>query len=104
MTLEEEYGGCWDCTGKQRLVNRILRRIEKQDLPGAPDAEQYFRDLHRRNVSVHTLKTAFTAIQSFQAFLQNCVKEHDYSPPLGSCYFPTFDEEGLRGFGLNFFR
>jgi hypothetical protein len=55
-------------------------------------------------VSVHTLKTAFTAIQSFQAFLQNCVKEHDYSPPLGSCYFPTFDEEGLRGFGLNFFR
>jgi hypothetical protein len=32
------------------------------------------------------------------------VKEHDYSPPLGSCYFPTFDEEGLRGFGLNFFR
>jgi hypothetical protein len=74
MTLEQEYGRCLDCTGKQRLVNRILRRIEEQVLPGAPDAEQYFWDLHRRNVSVHTLKTAFTAIQSFQAFLQNCGK------------------------------
>jgi hypothetical protein len=32
------------------------------------------------------------------------VKEHVNSPPPGSRYFPTFDEEGLKGLGLNFFR
>ncbi len=75
MTLEQEsFGSDWDYTGKQRLLNRIVRRIEEQALPGAPRVEQYFQNLHRRNVSVHTLKSAFTSIQSFLAFLQKCGK------------------------------
>jgi len=75
MTMEERtVEGWYDNRGKQQCLGQILRKLGKQALPGASHAEQYFRNLHRRNVSVHTLKTAFTAIQSFQAFLQNCGK------------------------------
>jgi integrase/recombinase XerD len=71
MTLEKEsFGSNWDYTGKQRVFNRIMRRIGEQALSGAPHVEQYFQNLHRRNVSVHTLKTTFTAIQSFLEFLR----------------------------------
>jgi integrase/recombinase XerD len=80
MTLEQEhFGGCWDYTGKQRLLSRILRKLGEEALPSAPYVEQYFQNLHRRNVSVHTLKSAFTTIQSFQAFLQNCGKLNLFS-------------------------
>ncbi len=75
MTMEEQTVEGWhDNEGKQRCLGRILEKLREQALPGAPEAAQYFRDLHRRNVSVHTLKTAFTSIQSFQAFLENCGK------------------------------
>ena len=76
MTMEEQ-----DCLkdgritgGSSECLDRILGKLGEQALPGAPDVEQYFRNLYRRNVSTQTLKTAFTAIQSFQAFLQNCGK------------------------------
>lgn len=88
MTLEQEYGGCWDCTGKQRLVNRILRRIEDQDLAGASHVEQYFQNLHRRNVSIHTLKSAFTSIHGLLSFLQ----KH------GRAYLPSLTQEDLEAF------
>jgi site-specific recombinase XerD len=75
MTLEKEsFDGDRDYTGKQRIFDRIVRRIEEQVLPGAPHVRQYFQNLHRRNVSVHTLKTAFTALQGFLVFLQKCGK------------------------------
>ena len=75
MTMEEQIVEGWhDSRGKQQRLDQILRKLGGQALPGASDAEQYFRNLHRRNVSVHTLKTAFTAIQSFQVFLHNCGK------------------------------
>jgi integrase/recombinase XerD len=75
MTMEEQAVERWyDSRGKQQCLDQILRKLGAQALPGASDAEQYFRNLHLRNVSVHTLKTAFTAIQSFQVFLHNCGK------------------------------
>ena len=75
MTMEEQTFEGWDDNeGKQRRLGRILEKLRERALPGASEVAQYFRDLHRRNVSVHTLKTAFTSIQSFQAFLQNCGK------------------------------
>jgi len=75
MTLEQEcFRGDQDYTWKQRLLSRILRKLEEQSLPGAPYGEQYFQNLHRRNVSVYTLKSAFTTIQSFLAFFQKCGK------------------------------
>jgi len=77
MTMEQEsFGGCWDYTGKQRLLSRILRKLGEQVLPGAPYGEQYFQNLHRRNVSVHTLKSAFTTIHGFLAFLRKHGKPH----------------------------
>jgi integrase/recombinase XerD len=75
MTMEEQTIEGWpDNEGKQRCLGRILGKLREQALLGASEATQYFRDLHRRNVSAHTLKTAFTSIQSFQSFLQNCGK------------------------------
>ncbi len=72
MTMEEQtVEGGYDNRRKQQCLDQILGKLGKQVLPGARDAEQYFRNLHRRNVSACTLKTAFTAIQGFQAFLQN---------------------------------
>src|SRR5512136_2742957 len=77
MTLEEEsFDGDLDYSGKQRVFNRIMRRIEEQALPGAPHVEQYFQNLHRRNVSVHTLKTAFTTIHDFLSFFQKHGRSH----------------------------
>jgi len=77
MTLEKEsFDSSWDNTGKQRVFNRIISRIEQQAFPGALHVEQYFRNLYRRNVSVHTLKTTFTAIQSFLEFLRKHGKSH----------------------------
>jgi hypothetical protein len=73
MTLEQEpFGGAQDYTGKQRILSRILRKLGQQALPGALYVEQYFQNLLRRNVSAHTLRSAFTTIQSFLVFLQNC--------------------------------
>jgi integrase/recombinase XerD len=77
MTMEQEhFGGCWDYSKKQRFFSRILQKIGGQTLPGVPYGEQYFQNLHRRNVSVHTLKSAFTTIQGFLAFLQKHGKPH----------------------------
>ncbi len=75
MAMEEQtVGGWYDNEGKRRCLGRILEKLGEQALPAASEAAQYFRDLHRRNVSAHTLKNAFTSIQSFQSFLQNCGK------------------------------
>ena len=77
MTLEQEsFGGYWDYSKKQRFFGRILQKLGGQTLPGAPYVEQYFQSLHRRDVSVYTLKSAFTTVQSFLAFLQNHGKPH----------------------------
>jgi integrase/recombinase XerD len=75
MTLEQEcFRGDQDYIGKQRILSRILLKLREEGSPGALDVEQYFRNLYRRNVSTQTLKTAFTAIRSFQGFLKNCGK------------------------------
>jgi hypothetical protein len=72
MTLEQEcFRGDQDYTWKQRLLSRILWKLGEQALPGAPYGEQYFQNLHRRNISVYTLKSAFTTIQSFSSICQN---------------------------------
>ena len=77
MTLEQEsFGGYWDYSKKQRFFSRILQKLRGQTLPDAPYVEQYFQSLHRRDVSVYTLKSAFTTVQSFLAFLQNRGKPH----------------------------
>ncbi len=77
MTLEQEsFGGYWDYSKKQRFFSQILRKLGEQTLPGAPYVEQYFQSLHRRDVSVYTLKSAFSTVQSFLTFLQKHGKFH----------------------------
>jgi len=77
MTVEQEsFGGYWDYGKKQRCFSGILKKLEGQSLPGAPDVEQYFQSLYRRDVSVYTLKSAFTTVQSFLTFLQSHGKPH----------------------------
>jgi integrase/recombinase XerD len=71
MTLEQEcFRGDQGYIGKQRILSRILLKLREEVLPGASYGEQYFQNLYRRNVSVHTLKSAFTSIHGFLAFLQ----------------------------------
>ena len=89
MTLEQEsFDSDRDYTGKQRLLNRIVRGIAEQVLPGAPHVEQYFQNLHRRNVSIHTLKSAFTTIHGFLGFLRSHGKSH----------FSSLTQEDLEAF------
>jgi len=77
MTLEQEcFGEDQDYIGKQRILSRILLKLREEVLPGAPYGEQYFQNLYRRNVSIHTLKTAFVTIQSFLTFLRSCGKSN----------------------------
>jgi integrase/recombinase XerD len=77
MTLEQEsFGGYWDYSKKQRCFSRILKKLGEQILPGAPYVEQYFQSLYRRDVSVYTLKSAFTTVRSLLTFLQNHGKPH----------------------------
>jgi len=69
MTLEQEcFRRDQHYTWKQRLLSRFLRKLGEQVPPPAPYGEQYFRNLFRRNVSVYTLKTAFTPIHGFWPF------------------------------------
>jgi site-specific recombinase XerD len=78
MTMEQEqfFGGCWDSAGKQKLLDRILRKLGEQGPCSALYGQQYFRNLYRRNVSVHTLKSAFGPIGEFFVFLQSHGKPH----------------------------
>jgi integrase/recombinase XerD len=77
MTLEQgSFGGYWDYAKKQRCFSRILKKLGEQTLPGASYVEQYFQSLYRRDVSVYTVKSAFTTVQSLLTFLQNHGKPH----------------------------
>jgi integrase/recombinase XerD len=77
MILEQEtFGGYWDYSKKKRCFSRILKKLGEQTLPGVPYVGQYFQSLYRRDVSVHTVKAAFTTVQSLLIFLQSRKKPH----------------------------
>jgi site-specific recombinase XerD len=99
MTLEQEcFREDQDYVGKQRILSRILLKLREKVSPGAPDVEQYFRNLYRRNVSTQTLKTVFTAIQSFQGFLQDCGKCDLHSLTAGNleAFVESQQDRGLK--------
>ena len=60
-----------DYPRQHRTLERVLRRLWKQNLPGAPYVEQYLRHMHRRDLTANTLRAAFTSIQGFLRFLKN---------------------------------
>jgi integrase/recombinase XerD len=56
---------------QRRALERVLQKLREQDFPGAPYLEEYLRHLHRRDLTVNTLRAAFTILQGFLTFLKN---------------------------------
>jgi site-specific recombinase XerD len=54
----------------------MLARLQQSDLPGTEYAQQYLRYLYRRDLSMHTIRSAFSAIQFFLAFMRRAGKTH----------------------------
>ena len=67
----EAVGNYRDFPAQRRTLERILQNLSKEDLPGKPYLEQYFRHMHRRDLTANTLRAAFTSLKGFLTFLKN---------------------------------
>lgn len=57
---------------RQQVLDRILAKINKQDLLGKSYVEQYLRYKYRRNCKANTLKIAADSLVQFLTFFRNC--------------------------------
>ncbi len=67
----EALGSYRDFPAQCRALERILEKLSKEDLPGKPYLEQYFRHMHRRDLTANTLRAAETSLRGFLTFLKN---------------------------------
>ncbi len=67
----EAVGSYRDFPAQRRILERILEKVSKEDLPGKPYLEQYFRHMHRRDLTANTLRAAFFSLRGFLTFLKN---------------------------------
>jgi integrase/recombinase XerD len=67
----EATGNYRDFPAQRRTLERILQKLSKEDLPGKPYLEQYFRHMHRRDLTANTLRAAETSLRGFLTFLKN---------------------------------
>jgi len=67
----EAVGNYRDFPAQRRTLERILQNLSKEDLPGKPYLEQYFRHMHRRDLTANTLRAAETSLRGFLTFLKN---------------------------------
>jgi integrase/recombinase XerD len=67
----EAVGNYRDFPVQRRTLERILQNLSKEDLPGKPYLEQYFRHMHRRDLTANTLRAAETSLRGFLTFLKN---------------------------------
>jgi integrase/recombinase XerD len=67
----EAVGSYRDFPAQRRMLERILEKISEEDLPGKPYLEQYFRHMHRRDLTANTLRAAETCLRGFLTFLKN---------------------------------
>jgi hypothetical protein len=58
-----------DFPARRRILERILQKLSNEDLPGMPYLEQYFRHLHRRDLTANTLRAAEARLRGFLTFL-----------------------------------
>ncbi len=72
---QDFFVGYYDAGAKQRALSRMLRKLQPHVLPSTSYFESYLQTLHRRDVSVHTLRATFSAIQGFLIFLQRRGKD-----------------------------
>jgi hypothetical protein len=56
------------------LIDRILQKITKMELPGTEHFESYMRHKWRMNHKPHTLMGSFQAVRSFLGFYSNLGK------------------------------
>jgi len=67
----EAVGNYRDFPAQRHTLERILEKVSKEDLPGKTYLEQYFRHMHRRDLTANTLRAAFTSLKGFLTFLKN---------------------------------
>jgi integrase/recombinase XerD len=67
----EAVGNYRDFPAQRCMLERILEKLSKEDLPGKPYLEQYFRHMYRRDLTANTLRAAETSLRGFLAFLKN---------------------------------
>ncbi len=67
----EAVGSYRDFPAQRRTLERILEKLSKEDLPGKSYLEQYFRHMHRRDLTANTLRAAETSLRGFLTFLKN---------------------------------
>ena len=58
-------------SARQQALDRILERIDKQELLGKSYVEQYLRHKYRRNCKANTLRQAATSLEQFLSFFAN---------------------------------
>jgi site-specific recombinase XerD len=56
---------------RQQVLNRLLDKNHKQDLPGKSYVEQYLRYKYRRNCKANTLRQAAISMEQFLSFFAN---------------------------------
>ena len=56
---------------RQKVLDRILDKIRRQDLLGKSYVEQYLRYKYRRNCKANTLRQAATSLEQFLSFFAN---------------------------------
>ena len=67
---QDFFVGYHNFAAKQRILSRILEKLQGQDLPPLSFFTVYLQALHRRDVSACTLRTVFTGVHGFLVFLQ----------------------------------
>jgi len=67
----EALGRYRDFPAQRHTLERILQKLSQEDLPGTPYLEQYFRHMHRRDLTANTLRAAATSLRGFLTFLKN---------------------------------
>jgi integrase/recombinase XerD len=67
----EAVGSYRNFPAQRRTLERILQKLSEEDLPGKPYLEQYFRHMHRRDLTANTLRAAETSLRGFLIFLKN---------------------------------
>jgi len=67
----EAVGSYRDFPAQRRTLERILEKLSQEDLPGKPYLEQYFRHMHRRDLTANTLRAAETSLRGFLTFLKS---------------------------------
>jgi site-specific recombinase XerD len=55
-------------SARQKVLDRILKKIFEQDLLGKSYVEQYLRHKYRRNCKANTLRQAATSLEQFLSF------------------------------------